>query len=514
MAEFSNAAAAETVTWTLEEMNAEILECARYGEPEDLETLLKAGANVNFVDGQGNTCMHKAAANGEVECLQVLKKFDAMHVPNMQGNTPLQWAVQNKKKESITYLVANFEVDMLLQNGMGISTLTDAFSTSDTEIIEICLSHSSASEERLVETNDPAAAKFKDDSMEQEQDSNTDENPKHESSSMEEESRNKDKAARDHMDHLVKHAVVHQMNLSSSGARGAHAKLVKVRELPISRADTPFGSDTAPEDDTTGLAIWPAAIILSRWIARLAEVQPEMLRGMTVMELGAGCGLPGLATALLGSPARVYITDIHHSTLVNAAYNARLNTKEGVRGGKSIDGGPKHAYGEVVYENPPPAKVSGSPTDEGGAMDQEPPASATLEIEARTATTVTCAFLNWQDESTYPSEQMDVLVGSDLVYESKILKILVPAVKRLLKADGSFLYCAPESGRDGMAGLIEALAAIDIVCVEQTAAPDYMYGNPLTEVDEDFFVLHFYDLAAKQRHYLYHFRHKDYAGVE
>ena len=30
------------------------------------------------------------------------------------------------------------------------------------------------------------------------------------------------------------------------------------------------------------------------------------------------------------------------------------------------------------------------------------------------------------------------------------------------------------SGRDGMAGLIEALAAIDIVCVEQTAAPDYM----------------------------------------
>ena len=104
------------------------------------------------------------------------------------------------------------------------------------------MSHSSASEERLVETNDPAAAKFKDDSMEQEQDSNTDENPKHESSSMEEESRNKDKAARDHMDHLVKHAVVHQMNLSSSGARGAHAKLVKVRELPISRADTPFGS--------------------------------------------------------------------------------------------------------------------------------------------------------------------------------------------------------------------------------------------------------------------------------
>ena len=59
----------------MEELNLEVLECARYGEPEDLRNLLVAGADVNFCDDAGNTAMHKAAANGEVECLMVLKEF-------------------------------------------------------------------------------------------------------------------------------------------------------------------------------------------------------------------------------------------------------------------------------------------------------------------------------------------------------------------------------------------------------------------------------------------------------
>jgi Lysine methyltransferase len=41
----------------------------------------------------------------------------------------------------------------------------------------------------------------------------------------------------------------------------------------------------------TGLGIWPAAVLLSRW---LVEKQ-DLLRGKVVVELGAGCGLPALA---------------------------------------------------------------------------------------------------------------------------------------------------------------------------------------------------------------------------
>ncbi len=41
-----------------------------------------------------------------------------------------------------------------------------------------------------------------------------------------------------------------------------------------------------------GLGVWAASILLSRWIASQQVVN---LNGAVVVELGAGCGLPGLA---------------------------------------------------------------------------------------------------------------------------------------------------------------------------------------------------------------------------
>jgi hypothetical protein len=34
-----------------------------------------------------------------------------------------------------------------------------------------------------------------------------------------------------------------------------------------------------------------------------------------------------------------------------------------------------------------------------------------------------------------------------------------------------------------------------------------LFSNPLVDVDEDYFVLHFYDLCAKQAHTFYRFMH-------
>ncbi len=44
----------------LEEINREILECARYGEDEDLRALLNSGGDVNYADSGGNTALHRA----------------------------------------------------------------------------------------------------------------------------------------------------------------------------------------------------------------------------------------------------------------------------------------------------------------------------------------------------------------------------------------------------------------------------------------------------------------------
>lgn len=498
-------------------MNAEILECARYGEHEELEEFLKAGADVNFADSQGNTCMHKAAANGEVECLKVLKKFGAIHSKNSQGNLPIHWATQNRKKGALSYLVENYDnIDMLDRNDMGISTLTDAFQSGEVDIIEVCLSHSSASEEKLIDTTDKnAKVKFEDESNEP-LDSDTLQKTSGDDATEMEEANEKEE---DKIENLEVNAVIHNMDLIVSADKSSARQLIKVRELPISRADKPFGSESAPEDDTTGLAIWPAAIILSRWIGRIGQIKPEMVEGKTVVELGAGCGLPGLAAAMLCKPAKVFITDIHHSTLVNAAFNARLNSavqSETHANEKQEERG-SNFYGSAVVRSMPSSGASSTDInamDVASPLEQAPaPAGSALPplppAVSSSTTAVECLNVNWKDASSFPPGGADLLLGSDLVYESAILACLVPAVKEMLRPHGSFLYCAPDGDRDGMGELIEALATVDIVCVEHMAVPDYMYGNPLCEVDEDYFVLHFYDLAAKQPHSLYHFKHSE-----
>jgi predicted nicotinamide N-methyase len=87
--------------------------------------------------------------------------------------------------------------------------------------------------------------------------------------------------------------------------------------------------------------------------------------------------------------------------------------------------------------------------------------------------------INWKDVSSFPVDakgepmMMDVLLGSDLVYDSRILAILVPAIGRLLKREtGQFLYVAPDTGRDGMEELIEALTTIGMVCAERFPVPE------------------------------------------
>lgn len=70
-----------------------------------------------------------------------------------------------------------------------------------------------------------------------------------------------------------------------------------------------------------GLRLWPAAELAAAWIA----ADPERWRGTTVVELGAGLGLCGLAAAAFGSPRVVHLTDADDVVLRNLAYNVELN---------------------------------------------------------------------------------------------------------------------------------------------------------------------------------------------
>ncbi|KAL1409786.1 Protein-lysine N-methyltransferase efm6 [Vanrija albida] len=54
---------------------------------------------------------------------------------------------------------------------------------------------------------------------------------------------------------------------------------------------------------------WPAGEVLSRYVAHRHARDPARLAGKTVLELGSGTGLVGIATALLVPDADVWVTD-------------------------------------------------------------------------------------------------------------------------------------------------------------------------------------------------------------
>jgi predicted nicotinamide N-methyase len=81
----------------------------------------------------------------------------------------------------------------------------------------------------------------------------------------------------------------------------------------IVHANEPFGRGA--EEDSTGLGLWSASLVLARW---LADNKHRLgLRGAHVVELGAGCGLPGLAAAVHAQPRRVTLTDLNPAALKN-----------------------------------------------------------------------------------------------------------------------------------------------------------------------------------------------------
>ena len=88
-------------------------------------------------------------------------------------------------------------------------------------------------------------------------------------------------------------------------------------ELVLAQCD---GGDS-PDSDAQ-VTIWDAAIVLHRIMLRDG---PSCFRGKTVVEIGAGGGLPGLTAALLG--AKVLLTDLPEvlpTLAANVARNRRV----------------------------------------------------------------------------------------------------------------------------------------------------------------------------------------------
>jgi len=85
--------------------------------------------------------------------------------------------------------------------------------------------------------------------------------------------------------------------------------------------------------DDVGFVMWPSAVVLSKWIAN----NRERFAGKDVIEIGAGCGLTGLAAALMTQSRSIVLTDFNDVVLQNLERNIKLNGVDHVCSAKKLD---------------------------------------------------------------------------------------------------------------------------------------------------------------------------------
>ena len=320
--------------------------------------------------------MHWAAGAGhDVVVELLLDHYDALSAAQSTKSTTDKDSSSNTKQQQK-------QLDVLLKNNFGRSALTEGFTSGSTKTVNHLLNHDSAEENKLIGGLDKEDVHDENEANDIATGSGTKKKEKkgivHEFDFLRGDTESEIKSSNDES--------------SSSSSRPS----VLIRELPIKHADNPFGQKAI--EDTTGLGIWCASLVMSRWLASSSMVQ--RMKNKTVCELGAGCGIPGLTAAVHGSPSSVIITDLNPETIDNIRHNIKLNS----------------------------------------------------------TTTTTAASIDWGDESTYPSNKLDYVICSDCIYQKDIVPLLKKVVTGLLDpSHGTFLYVAPDGGRDGLPEFISAM---------------------------------------------------------
>ena len=491
---------------TEEEAKSELIECARYGELDAVRALIeiwstpntkkdtnmdtsadtKQSNYIDSTDANGNTALHKAGSNGHTDIVSLLLHHKASYTTNKSLNTPLHWAASNGHEKIVEIIINHdfgFELDVLVKNEFGRSILTEGFGSKNTKLVGLLLEHDSASEDKLLDGGEEINPNDVD--MKDGNDSNnivdgdlkltpdgnlTNGTGGGDGQGSVTSSTNGNSGIIHEFDFLrdgnEKEELNNNMAIDDTdtnnimspveGQESEETKTLLIRELPIKNADTPFGETAI--DDTTGLGIWSASLVMSRWMTSKSIL--GRFDNQTVLELGAGCGVPGLTVGLYSNAKSVYVTDFNPSTVRNLQYNIEINA------------------------NRPSTKSS---------------------TGAEWLERVSASSIDWDDESTWPDNKMDYIIGSDLIYQQSIVPLLKKVVAGLLKPDGRFLYTCPSDGRDGLVEFIDTMKKQGFRCTSEEVAPDLYRSNPLSSGDEEDAFLHFYELPVTE-YKLYEFR--------
>ena len=471
---------------------------------ESPKTVKDLGYYINYMDDRGNTPLHMACANGHLPCIKILLLNDAKHLSNHQGSTPLNWAILNEQIASTSLLLSHFQndIDVLAPDSGGTkgkSLLSQAYDLDDAEIIRAILNHPSCDEDKMMNSITLS-------SKEDTDNTNTTKSDVGEVSGKDKYNKNQ-KEQKDDAVIPKPTSVVHKFCLDSTRPD----VYISVRELAISHAEKPFGDDA--ESDSTGLGIWAASVILARWLidskndifeglsncsntsslsdAKTIEGKDLTYSGRTVLELGSGCGLPGLAVAkYFGNiVSKVIVSDWNEESLSNLRYNVNVYDNKSVVSEKNSNTNSS----EKANTEENSSKKNNNSNDDVNSESKD------LQNEfTRNKSEIDVIKLDWDDETTYPSSSpVDMIIGSDLIYARTSLNPLKKVVSRNLKVGGKMYYIAPTTDRDG-GGCVDITqsmveAGLELV-KEPFTIPNEYKSNCLMGESDNTFILYFSEL--------------------
>lgn len=105
-----------------------LVQAARQGQRDTIESLLSQGAAINERDKDGKTALTHAAFNGRIETVKLLLKNDAaINLKDHYGGTPLFWAVCGAYFD-IVKLLTDHGADISAQDNQGRSPFMRAAS--------------------------------------------------------------------------------------------------------------------------------------------------------------------------------------------------------------------------------------------------------------------------------------------------------------------------------------------------------------------------------------------------
>ncbi|XP_049770081.1 receptor-interacting serine/threonine-protein kinase 4-like [Schistocerca cancellata] len=122
-----------------EEKGRRLIHAAKEGAVEELQALLKAGADVEAMDGNMETALHWAAKQGHVEVARHLLEAGAeVEARNDRKSTPLQIAAENGHAAMVRLLIAS-NADLNARNQYETTAMQYAAVHGHTEIVKTLL---------------------------------------------------------------------------------------------------------------------------------------------------------------------------------------------------------------------------------------------------------------------------------------------------------------------------------------------------------------------------------------